>query len=152
MTATHRPLSDWVRRADSRSSINDGNERSDARTLPTFEEGWIRRIHTSAGVRALALHHPASGETVVELDDFGNPLEIDDAGVELVGRIEERWPDGRLDADDTAVLESLSREIRYFLLNRLAAEGEPSPGLFHALPWAPVHEMAVAVTELVQGN
>lgn len=156
MTAVHRPLSDWVVRVDpappsGTSPINDGDERADARSLPLFAEGWVRRaVVTGAGrAPALALHHPDAALTYVELDDNAALLPIDEAGTELIDRIEASWPHPAFGPADLAATATLSREIRYLLLNRLGQEGTLPPEVFHVLPWAPVTELASAVVQLL---
>ncbi|MET9649794.1 hypothetical protein ABZZ44_05845 [Streptomyces sp. NPDC006460] len=159
MTGTHRPLSDWVVRlgpppVPGTSPINDGDERADARDLPLFTEGWVRRAVAAGPDRSsvLALHHPATAVTYVELDDHGAPLRIGEAGAELIGRVETSWPHPVFGSDDLTALAGLSREVRYLLLHRLDREGAPPPGLFHALPWEPVTELASAVVRLLDGG
>ncbi|MFL6124807.1 hypothetical protein, partial [Actinophytocola sp.] len=157
MNAGHRPLSDWVGRIDRAPPtdvglINDGNERLDARSLPMFESGWLRRIAVLDGAPALALHDPSDNVTYVELDDFGAPLVITEQGAALINRIEESWPRADLDHADLAVVAELSREIRYLLLRRLDNESSPPPELFHTLPWEPVVELANAVRTLLDGG
>ncbi|MCX4564661.1 hypothetical protein OHA02_52235 [Streptomyces phaeochromogenes] len=158
MTAVHRPLSDWVVRVDpspasGTSPINDGDERADARTLPLFAEGWVRRAVMMGPDRApvLALHHPGSALTYVELDDHGVPLPIGEAGTALIDRIEASWPRPEFGPAGLTAVAALSREIRYLLLHRLDQEGSPLPGTFHALPWEPVTELASAVVRLLDG-
>ncbi len=158
MTDVHRPLSDWVVRVDpapssGASPINDGDERADARNLPLFAEGWVRRAVVVGPKRApvLALHHPGSALTYVELDDFGSPLLIGKAGTELIDRIEASWPRPEFGPAELAAVSGLSREIRYLLLHRLDQEGSPPPRVFHALPWEPVTELASAVVQLLDG-
>jgi hypothetical protein len=155
----HRPLSDWVVRvgpapSSGASPINDGDERADARGLPLFAEGWVRRAAFTGPGRApvLALCHPDSALTYAELDDHGAPLPIDETGTDLIDRIEASWPHPEFTSVDLAALAGLSREIRYLLLHRLAQEGEPPPELFHVLPWEPVTELASAVGQLLDGT
>ncbi|MFF9206154.1 hypothetical protein ACF1AE_30970 [Streptomyces sp. NPDC014986] len=51
----------------------------------------------------LALHHPDSALTCVELDDRGAPLPVDEAGADLIDRVEASWPrPGFTPADDEA--------------------------------------------------
>ncbi|MFD6549048.1 hypothetical protein [Streptomyces sp. NPDC058398] len=133
--------------------INDGDERADARSLPLFAEGWVRRATVTGPGRApvLALYHPDSALSYVELDDYGAPLPIDDRGTDLIGRIEAFWPHPTFTSADLEGLATLSREIRYLLLSRLAQEGAPPPEVFHVLPWEPVIELATAVGQLLDG-
>lgn len=158
MTGVHRPLSDWVVRVDpapssGTHSINDGDERADARSLPLFAEGWARRAVPAGPDDApvLALHHPGSGLTYLELDDYGMPLPVAEAGAGLVDRIEASWPRPDFASADLVTLAALSREIRYLLLHRLDQEGSPPPRAFHCLPWEPVTELASAVVRLLDG-
>lgn len=157
MTTGHRPLSDWIGRLDRTRPtgvglINDGDERLDARSLPMFEQGWLRRTTVLDGRTALALQHPSDDVTYVELDDFGAPLLISDQGAGLIDRVEESWPRAELSPADLGVVAGFSRELRYLLLHRLDREGSPAPELFHTLPWAPVIEVAGAVRALLDGD
>ncbi|MZF87520.1 hypothetical protein [Streptomyces sp. SID5643] len=155
MTAVHRPLSDWVVRIGPPSSgpnlINDGDERADARHLPLFAEGWVRRSVTAGPghTPVLALHSPVSSLTYVELDDYGAPLSLEQSGTELINRIETSWPNPDLGPADLAAVATLSRQIRYLLLHRLSQEGSPAPGVYHSLPWGPVAELASAVVRML---
>ncbi len=158
MTGVHRPLSDWVVRvgpepSSSTSPINDGDERADARSLPLFAEGWVRRAVVAGPDHApvLALRHPGSALTYVELDDHGTPLLIGEAGAELIDRIEASWPHPEFGPADLVAVAALSREIRYLLLHRLNQESAPPPEVFHCLPWEPVTELASAVVGLLDG-
>ncbi|MFD0208835.1 hypothetical protein ACFVH9_06830 [Streptomyces hirsutus] len=159
MTAVHRPLSDWVLRvapapSPGASPINDGDERADARRLPLFAEGWVRGTAPAGPNRTpvLALHHPRSALTYVELDDCGAPLPVDEAGADLIDRIEVSWPRPEFAPADLAAVTALSPEIRHLLLHRLSQEGAPPPQAFHCLPWEPVTELASAVARLLDGT
>ncbi|WP_333762887.1 hypothetical protein [Streptomyces sp. IBSBF 2390] len=159
MTGVHRPLSDWVVRLGppfvrGPSPINDGDERADARDLPLFAEGWVRRAVAAEPDRppVLALHHPATAVTYVELDDHGAPLRIGETGAALIDRVESSWPHPVLGPADLTALAALPREVRYLLLHRLNREGTPPPGVFHSLPWEPVTELASAVVRLLDGD
>ncbi|MFF9391132.1 hypothetical protein [Streptomyces griseoluteus] len=148
----HRPLARWVARlgAGPRESgghrvtglVNDGAERTDARSLPLFQDPAWRRVCLTArrggapAVPALALHHPGRGTAYVELDDYGRPLRASTAGTELVARIEARWDIPPSEPDVVRVLSGESLDLRHVLLHRLADESEPPPVLFHSLPWA----------------
>jgi hypothetical protein len=158
----HRPLSDWVARVDAYDgrrlgAINDGLERVDARTLPVFQHGWDRKLietATEGGRRceALGLQSPDTGETVVELDDYSFPLEVDKDGLALIDAVETAWPDPQLDDARLDGLRALSPEIRYFLLKRMAAEGAPGSRWFHALPWELVERAVVELTAMLDGH
>ncbi|MFE2011274.1 hypothetical protein [Streptomyces sp. NPDC059491] len=159
MTGVHRPLSDWVVRlgpppVPGTSPINDGDERADARDLPLFAEGWVRRAVAAEPDRppVLALRHPATAATYVELDDHGAPLRIGETGAALIDRVETSWPHPVLGPEDLTALAALSREVRYLLLHRLDREGTPPPAVFHSLPWEPVTELASAVVRLLDGD
>jgi len=158
MTGLHKPLSDWVTRIDPRTTdriglINDGDERADARAFPLFDAGWTRLTATVGDtISALALRHEATGATVVELDDFGIPLEVDGRGANLIARLEETWPNVEISDDDLDTLEGMSKELRYLLLYRLEQEGDPRARWFHVLPWDPVIELATATCALMDGD
>ncbi|MFG3336507.1 hypothetical protein ACGFZZ_31365 [Streptomyces tendae] len=159
MTAVHRPLSDWVLRLEpapspGTSPINDGDERTDARSLPLFAAGWVRSTAPAGPDRtpALALHHPGSALTYVELDDCGTPLPVDEAGADWIDQVEASWPRPEFAPPDLAAVTALSPEIRYLLLHRLNQEGAPPPHVFHCLPWEPVTELASAVARLLDGT
>ncbi|MEU6682192.1 hypothetical protein [Streptomyces sp. NPDC046832] len=168
--AQHRPLARWVARVGTTGSgahasgpqrvtgpVNDGAERTDARTLPVFQDpAWQRRSVSahrgdSPAVPALALHHPVRGVTYVELDDHGSPLRAGARGTELVTRIEARWDAPPADPDTLGVLAAESLDLRHALLHRLAAETAPPPTLFHALPWADLDVVAGNVLALLDG-
>ncbi|MFF0258341.1 hypothetical protein ACFYR2_05895 [Streptomyces microflavus] len=157
MTAVHRPLSDWVVRVGPSSSgtnlINDGDERADARNLPVFAEGWVRRRLTAGPEHTpvLALYNPVSSLTYAELDDDGAPLPLDESGTELIDQIETSWPHPEFGPADLAAMATLSRQIRYLLLHRLSQEGSPAPEVYHSLPWEPVAELASAVVRMLDG-
>ncbi|MER5832831.1 hypothetical protein ABT116_18720, partial [Streptomyces sp. NPDC002130] len=157
----HRPLARWVARLGTTGPgahepgpqritgpVNDGAERTDARTLPVFQDpAWQRRSVSahrddSPAAPALALHHPVRGVTYVELDDHGSPLRAGALGTELVARIETRWDAPPADPDVLDVLAAESLDLRHALLHRLAAETAPPPALFHALPWADLDAVA----------
>ncbi|GHC53649.1 hypothetical protein ACFYN9_16765 [Streptomyces collinus] len=168
--APHRPLARWVARLGTPGAgahepgprritgpVNDGAERTDARTLPVFQDPAWRRRSVSAhrdgnpAVPALALHHPGRGVTYVELDDHGSPLRAGERGTDLVARIEARWDAPPADPDALHVLAAESLDLRHALLHRLAAETAPPPALFHALPWADLDAVAGNVLALLDG-
>jgi hypothetical protein len=146
MTVVHRPLSDWVAslspRDASAGAINHGAERTDARKSTRFTRGWIRRrasvAHDDATVYALALYNPASGETVIELDGYGSPVEVSEPGIDVVDHIENDWPDPQLNAEQLDTLRAEPAELCYLVLSRLTEEGNPGPDIFHVLPWSRV--------------
>jgi hypothetical protein len=102
--------------------------------------------------QALGLFQPESGETVVELDNYGIPLPADGRALELIGRIEEQWPQPVLAESDLGHLMEQLPETRYLLLARLAAEGSPAPELFHILPWSDVETVCGAVLDFLRGG
>ncbi|WP_446041143.1 hypothetical protein [Streptomyces sp. SID1121] len=156
MTATHRPLTLWVQDARpvgpgpvraAHGPVNDGDERADARHLARFSTGWERcALPLADGGHGLGLTEPATGEAVLELDDFGRPLPADPATAGAVAAIERRWPADRLERYEEAVLHDADPGLRYSLLDRLAAEGGPGPECFHVLPWERVDLIADQVT------
>jgi hypothetical protein len=149
--ASHRPLSQWVARVQPGSAVlgavNDGDRRADARHLPTFSQGWHRRGYNWNGLPVLALCRAADSLAVVELDDYGKPIVASGEAITVITRIEEHWPQA-----DTGILmlagESLS--LRYWLLQRLDAEGEPPDELFGVLPWQLVDRAAVAIRSALE--
>ncbi|MET9450164.1 hypothetical protein [Streptomyces cinerochromogenes] len=156
----HRPLSDWIARVRTTGpelgAVNDGSERTDARTMRRFtEQAWTR---TSAVVtwqgeacRALALRAP-DGTTVVELDDFGGPVPVSEAGAALVARLESAWDSLPADPATVAVLRAESPALRYFLLHRVARETHAPPELFHCLPWERVTATADSAAALLRAE
>ncbi|MFD7781998.1 hypothetical protein ACFV4Q_02650 [Streptomyces nojiriensis] len=152
MTAAHRPLTVWVRAARTighgtlwaaHGPVNDGDERADARHMARFATGWERcSLPLADGGHALGLTEPATGDAVLELDDFGRPLPADPAAAEAVAAIERRWPAHQLEPDEEARLNDTDPGLRYSLLDRLAAEGRPGPECFHLLPWERVDRLA----------
>jgi hypothetical protein len=153
MTGIHKPFSDWIARVGPSGTyaINDGAERSDARAMAMFDSGWARLGVVLSNRVALGLRNAASGETVIELDDYGFPLLIEGAAVALLSRLEDQWPQVELTEVDLAELRSMSRELRYLVLHRLEREGTPAPEWFHVLPWEPVAELAEAVSRMLDG-
>ncbi|GAA0971907.1 hypothetical protein GCM10009555_024060 [Acrocarpospora macrocephala] len=159
----HKPLSNWTiavhrpetgtARWDPSADVNDGDDRADARLLPEFGAGWLRRrvtLDISPGV--LGLVHQESGRIVVELDEMAQPIEVSEAGLAIIDRIEAQWPEAVLDA---AELEALGNEripLRHLLVRRLAEEGDPPAELFHVLPWDLVSRLAEEVIAALQGT
>ena len=166
--ALHRPLAHWVARLDpadhERGSyritgpVNDGAERSDARTLPLFQNPAWRRVNLSAGrdngptVQALALRHSTTDTVYVELDDYGRPLPATTQGTDLIARIEQNWAAPPTGADVLHVLEGESRDLRHALLHRLAVETDPPAVLYHALPWTDLDAVATNVLAMLDGT
>ncbi|MFJ2651545.1 hypothetical protein ACIO1C_33080 [Streptomyces sp. NPDC087420] len=156
MTAAHRPLTVWVQAARTarpgplwaaHGPVNDGDERADARHMARFSTGWERcALPLADGGHGLGLTEPATGEAVLELDDFGRPLPAEPATAGAVAAIERRWPAHRLEPDEEARLHDADPGLRYSLLDRLAAEGRPGPECFHVLPWERVDRLADQVT------
>ncbi|MER5417394.1 hypothetical protein [Streptomyces virginiae] len=133
--------------------VNDGDERADARNLDRFRTGWERgSLPLAGGGHALALIEPATGEAVLELDGFGQPLPADPATAEAVASIERRWPAERLEPTEQALLAAAHPGLRYSLLDRLAAEGRPEPDCFHVLPWERVDRLADEVTAALEAS
>ena len=142
----HRPLSDWIARVHPGAPgrlpvlglVNDGDERTDARTMPRFRtEPWTRTslIVERAGehCRALALR-ASDGSAVVELDDCGAPIAVSQTGAELIDRLENHWAEPPADQRTVDRLRAEGLALRYFLLHRLARETHAPPALFHSLP------------------
>jgi hypothetical protein len=162
----HRPLSAWIGAAELSADgtarlryppeVNHGDERADARILPEFADGWQRRAITlDAGFPALGLARPVpgpgAGEAVIELDNYARPVRVSQAAAEVISRAEDAWPDGPLSGADLAVLAGEDKTVGYLLADRLAAEGNPPPELFHVLPWGLVDELAGQVTAVLGG-
>ncbi|MFE7597840.1 hypothetical protein [Streptomyces sp. NPDC057494] len=160
----HRPLSDWIARVrpgapgqpSALGRINDGDERTDARTMPQFgTRSWARTslVVERAGTlcRALALRAP-DGSAVVELDDFGAPLVVSERGAALVSRLEEQWDSPPAGPDVVDGLRAESLPLRYFLLHRLHHEPPAPPRLFHCLPWEGVDAAARSAAALLHAE
>ncbi|WP_158842344.1 hypothetical protein [Saccharothrix deserti] len=132
MTAAHRPLSAWVSHFDGTTldPVNDGDDRSDARAFAHFATGWARTTTPWGDTFALALTDGSA--TVVELDDYGRPIPVTPEIVRAVERVERDWPDA---LPDTGDLADAPLPLRYWLLRRLAAEGDPPDEVFALLPW-----------------
>jgi hypothetical protein len=129
----------------------------DARTFDRFDQAWIRMRTTvvardGQSYQALSLHRPEVGETVVELDNYGLPLAVSDAGVALIDRIEQEWPARQLDRVDREILAAESAELRYLLLSRLVGEATPAAEVFHVLAWSDVDAVAAATLLRLQGQ
>jgi hypothetical protein len=140
MSPNHRPLSTWIAHVTpgtaTLGSVNDGDDRSDAREMDYFNGEWRRvAVPLSEGISALGLTH-SNGATVVELDDFGAPISISTTGLAVIDRIEQHWPviDDAL-ADQFDLLADEPLPLRYWLLARLDAEGNPPDRIFAILPW-----------------
>ncbi|MGW0809815.1 hypothetical protein [Nonomuraea sp. NPDC002799] len=160
---THRPLSNWVASVrgpelptvtwEPVADVNDGDERADARHLTTFTDGWQRRrFALDLGYGALGLIHRRTGQAVVELSETSRPIAVTPAGVALIDRIEEHWPEADLDSGDLDVLGNEDLPLRHLLLSRLADEGHPRAELFHLLPWHLVSELAGQVIAALRGS
>ncbi|MFC5219798.1 hypothetical protein [Streptomyces coerulescens] len=166
--AQHRPLARWVARLGTAGQepgthritgpMNDGAERTDARTLPLFQDPAWRRTSFNAGrddgpaVRALALRHPGRGTAYVELDDYGRPLTVSQEGTDLIARIEQRWDAPPSGPDVLRVLGGESPDLRHALLHRLAVETDPPATLYHALPWADLDLVAGNILTMLDGT
>ncbi|WP_435281839.1 hypothetical protein [Streptomyces koelreuteriae] len=166
-TVPHRPLSAWVARLGAHGvdeeahritgPVNDGAERTDARTLPLFQDpawrrtGLVARRDGGPAVPALALSHPGRGISYVELDDHGRPLPASAEGTDLVARIEERWEAPPSEPDVLRVLAGESLDLRHALLYRLASETTAPPVLFHALPWSDLDTVTGNVLAVLDG-
>ena len=159
---SHRPLSTWVvpvslsvgatARWEPPRDVNYGDERADARALPAFAAGWQRRaIALDIGYSSLGLVREAPDEAVIEVDDLARPVRVTDRGARVISRMEDGWPDAPVSADDLAVLAGEEIEVRYVVMARLAAEGNPPPALFHILPWDLVDRLADQVTAMLSG-
>lgn len=138
MTAVHRPLSAWVSRLESETlaPVNDGEDRADARTIEYFSTGWNRTAVSWGHGQVLSLTAD-DGAVVVELDDYGRPIPVTDSLLELVQEIEQDWPsvDPVLLGNAIWRLHEAALPLRYWLLERLAAEGDPPDDVFAVLPW-----------------
>lgn len=159
----HRPLSIWTATVPASATgtpawprgavVNDGDERADARRLRKFAQGWRRRgVPLDQGGQALGLVHRGTGETVVELDELAMPIAVTEAGLRVITRLEEGWPDATPSAADTEVLARERIEVRRLLLARLADEGRPPGELFHILPWDHVTRLADDLNALMHGG
>ncbi|MBA2890708.1 hypothetical protein [Nonomuraea soli] len=132
---------------DLHANVNDGDERADARHLPYFAHGW--RHDRADG--ALVLVHERTGTTLVEVDETATPIRITREGVRVLRRLEDMWPHAPWDAESISVLAGEERPLRYLLLARLVAEGDPPPHLFHVLPWELVTRLAGQIRATLRG-
>jgi hypothetical protein len=165
---TSRPLSDWVAWAprdhgavvslESLSLPNDGAERLDARAMPQFSDGWGREaIEVSsedgaAGTLALGLRAVRSGELVVELDERSHPIPVTRPAVEVIARLEEAWPPAEISDAEISVLAREHPALRYALIDRLAAESAPAPGVYHLLAWELLDAFIAATLDALNGQ
>ncbi|MEV6875292.1 hypothetical protein [Amycolatopsis sp. NPDC051128] len=140
MTSIHRPLSAWIAHLVPNTNelglVNDGDHRSDAREMAYFVDGWCR-VAVPWGVDSFALGLKRGDDVVVvELDDVGAPITISPEALEAIDHIEQRWPvvDGTA-ADALLRLADAPLPVRYWLLERLDAEGDPPDEVFAILPW-----------------
>lgn len=145
---TYRPLSAWVARLADDSGrlgpINDGDDRADARSLSFFAQGWSRLAVPWNGHTVLGLRRNSDALTVVELDDYGTPIAVGPQAASVIERIEAGWPS--VAGEDVLRLGSESLALRYWLLERLDAEGEPPDSAFAILPWDLLDRAADAVS------
>ena len=84
--------------------------------------------------------------TIAELDNNGVPIAVSLTAVAVLARVDEMWPEivpGFLGEFRTLAAESLS--LRYWLLTRLNAEGDPPDEVFEILPWELLERAAAAV-------
>ncbi|MYT75209.1 MULTISPECIES: hypothetical protein [unclassified Streptomyces] len=160
MTVVHRPLTSWVRAAVSTSGggwtpvgpLNEGDERTDARSLPRFASGWQRvALPLDGDGHALALSEPATGSAVFELDDLGQPLPAGPEVARTVAALERRWPADRWEPAEAEELRAADPGLRFSLLDRMTAEGRPVPECFHILPWERVDRLAARVRAAIEG-
>jgi hypothetical protein len=152
--ATHRPLSPWIARPTADTGrlgpVNDGDDRVDARHMPSFGAGWMRTPLRWRGDTVLGLRH-LDGASVIELDDCGSPITCSTESVGLIARIEDNWP--VVDPPTVVAMAALRSEplpLRYWLLERMEAEGDPPDAVFTVLPWElldrALHEIGRAFT------
>lgn len=138
MTAVHRPLSAWVSRLEDETltPVNDGDDRVDARTIEYFSTGWDRTAVQWGYDQVLSLTAD-DGTVVVELDDYGRPIPVTGSLLDLVREIEQDWPSVDPTLLDNVIwrLPKAALSLRYWLLERLAGEGDPPDDLFAVLPW-----------------
>jgi hypothetical protein len=133
---THRPLSAWVARVlpgqEELAAVNDGDDRVDARHLDLFAQGWLRLQVDWDGRSVLALRRETDGLTVLELDDNGMPIGASPHAVSEIEHLEDSWP---LVRSELLSLAGEELPLRYWLLERLDAEGDPPDEAFTILPW-----------------
>ncbi|CRK59326.1 hypothetical protein [Alloactinosynnema sp. L-07] len=151
MTTSPRPLSPWVAQVSpdgvGLGPVNGGDDRADARALPRYATGWRRvAIPIADGGHALGLVDE-HGTTVAELDDHGASIKVSLAAMSALARIEREWPvvDHTL-TDEIYSLATEALSLRYWLLTRLDAEGDPPDGVFEILPWHLLDRAVAAVT------
>src|SRR5262249_37532659 len=151
------PLSAWIAHITPGTGklgrVNDGDDRSDAREMDYFSDKWRRiEVPLSEDTSALGLTH-SDGAAVVELDDFGAPINISPSALTVIDRIEQHWPmiDNAL-ADQFEVLADEPLPLRYWLLTRLDAEGNPPDKIFAILPWDRLDRAVDAITTGLEPN
>jgi hypothetical protein len=151
MTAPIRPFSAWVAQVlpdvHALGPVNGGHHRADARAVPQFAQGWRRLAVPLSGDRhALGLVNDR-GVTMAELDDHGVPIAVSLRVMPVLASVDRAWPEvDRALLDEIRVLATESLSLRYWLLTRLNAEGDPPDEVFEILPWELLDRAAAAVT------
>jgi hypothetical protein len=147
----HRPLSPWVARYEHGSfgPINDGDERSDARESPLFAAGWQRVAVARDGQMFLGLSRVHGDPAYVELDDYSRPIEVAEDTLKAVIRVEQDWPVVREGLD---ALADAALPLRFWLLTRLDAEGDPPDPHFALLPWELVDRAADVIAAALESG
>ncbi|MFV2178323.1 hypothetical protein ACFHW2_40905 [Actinomadura sp. LOL_016] len=85
---------------------------------------------------------PRHVDAVVELTHAATPMQVSEAGLNVITRLERSWPHMGMHEDDLEILAAESPSLRHALLTRLAEEAQPPAHLFHILPWELVQELA----------
>jgi hypothetical protein len=135
------------------SPVNGGDERADAREMSHFADGWWRTAVRLGSGRVLGLVHGTTGETAVELDDYGAPIPVSPRGLAIVRRVESDWP--RIDdavVGDLLLLADEMLPLRYWFAERLVAEGKPPIEMFAILPWELLDHAVEVVDRALRGN
>jgi hypothetical protein len=91
-------------------------------------------------------------EAVVELTDSAVPLQVSDAGIAVIERLELSWPRVTVHPRDLDVLVAETPGLRHALLDRLAEEADPPARLFHILPWELVERLAEDLLNAIGGD
>lgn len=152
MTVVHRPLSSWIAHLNRESvelgPVNDGDDRTDARTISYFATGWDRVAVPWGHASVLGLAADVGEAVAVELDDYGRPIPVTAHLAELVRRIERNWPslDPALLDNGFQQLADAALPLRYWLVERLDVEGDPPDEAFAILPWDLLDRAVASVT------
>jgi hypothetical protein len=117
--------------------------------MEEFDAGWTRGRAVWNDRSVLALRIGGDSRPVVELDDFGRPIQATQHALDVIGRAEDGWPHS---TDELLELRDESIALRYWVLERLDSEGEPPDSVFALLPWNLVDEVADTVSATLRSG